>query len=546
MCFEKSSSKKLKKNNLYCGLLLLLLVIGCAKRGSISGGLKDTIPPVLKISFPNNYSTNFTGKTIKLTFDEYIKLKDINKQLIVSPPLSKKPQISPLTPSKTITVTFQDTLQPNTTYSLNFGQSIEDNNEGNKYQKFKYVFSTGPHIDSLAISGTIKDAYTKKTDSYISVLLYEMNQKYTDSIIYKEDPRYITNTLDSSATFKIENIKAGKYVLVAVKDNNTNYRFDSKTEKIGFYNTIITVPNDSLFEVKLFKETSKFKAFKPSQSSGNSLTMGYEGNPTAAKLALRKGNEALATPITKIDKKDSLKVWFKPFKIEKSAVDSLQFNVSKGNYNQEYTIKIKSQKTDTLSIAAKQAGILHLSDVFTLNPSIPLSKIDATKIQLFNKDSVAVAFKTEYDEMNLTLKFDFKKEPLEKYKLKILPEALTDYLDQPNKKELTYKFETKNISDYGNLRLNLENIKQFPVIIELTNKNEEVIYSYYSENATQIDFNLIKPDSYTLRVIYDSNKNKEWDSGNFLEKRQSEEVHYFPKEIDVRANWDVQQTFNLK
>jgi uncharacterized protein (DUF2141 family) len=536
----------LKKNNLYYGLLSLLLLIGCAKRGSISGGLKDTIPPVLKISFPNNYSTNFSGKTIKLTFDEYIKLKDINKQLIVSPPLSKKPQISPLTPSKTITVTFQDSLQPNTTYSLNFGQSIEDNNEGNKYQKFKYVFSTGPHIDSLAISGTIKDAYTKKIDSYVSVLLYEMNQKYTDSVIYKEDPRYITNTLDSSATFKIENIKAGKYVLVAVKDNNTNYRFDSKTEKIGFYNTIITVPNDSLFEIKLFKETSKFKAFKPSQSSGNSLIMGYEGNPKEAKLTLRKGNETLATPITKIEKKDSLKLWFKPFKIEKSAVDSLQFNVSKGNYNQDYTIKIKSQKTDTLSIAAKQAGILHLSDVFTLNPSIPLSKIDATKIQLFNKDSVAVAFKTEYDEMNLTLKFDFKKEPLEKYKLKILPEALTDYLDQSNKKELTYKFETKNISDYGNLRLNLENVKQFPVIIELTDKNEEVIYSYYSESATQIDFNLIKPDSYTLRVIYDSNKNKEWDSGNFLEKRQSEEVHYFPKEIDVRANWDVQQTFNLK
>ncbi len=534
------------KNNLYYCLLLLLLIIGCAKRGSISGGLKDTIPPVLKISFPKNYSTDFTGKTIKLTFDEYIKLKDINKQLIISPPLSKKPQISPLTASKSITINFKDTLQPNTTYSLNFGQSIEDNNEGNKFEKFKYVFSTGHYIDSLAISGTIKDAYAKKTDGSVSVMLYEMNQKYTDSLIYKADPRYITNTLDSSSTFKIENIKAGKYVLVAVKDNNSNYRFDPKTEKIGFYSTSITVPNDSLFEIKLFKETQKLKTFKPTQSSANSLIMGYEGNPKDVKLVLKKGDEILPIRITQIPKKDSLRLWFKPLKMERAAIDSLQLDVIKDSYKQHFNFKIKNQKVDTLSIAAKQSGVLHLNEIFTLNPNIPLSKIDATKMQLINKDSVAVPFKIDYDELNLAIKIDFQKEPSEKYRLKILPEGIIDYLDQPNKKEMSYKFSTRNITEYGNLRLNLENVKQFPIIIELINKNEEVLYSYYSESSTQIDFNLIQPELYTLRVIYDTNKNKEWDSGSFLEKRQSEEVIFFPKEIDVRANWDVQQTFNLK
>jgi uncharacterized protein (DUF2141 family) len=521
-------------------------LISCAKRGSISGGLKDTIAPVLKISFPKNYSTDFNGKSIKLTFDEYIKLKDLNKQLIISPPIAKKPQILPTTASKYLTINFLDTLQPNTTYSLNFGQSIEDNNEGNPYRQFKYVFSTGHHIDSLSLSGRIKDAYNKKTESFVSVMLYEINDKYTDSIVYKENPRYVTNTLDSAKTFKLENLKAGKYLLVALKDINNDYRFNPKIEKIGFRKEYITLPNDTLYEVELFKEEQKFKAFKPAQSSGNSLTMGFEGNPKDAKISLRKGTENLTTILTKVPKKDSLQLWYKPIKIDKSVgLDSLQLSVLKGKYTQDFSFKIKNQKIDSLKITAVQSGVLNLNEKFTLNSSTPLSKIDASKMQLLTKDSIVVAFKTEYDELNRALTFDFQKEPLEKYKLKIMPGALTDFLDQTNT-NLVYKFDTKNVSDYGNLRLNIENIKHFPIIVELTNKAGEVQNSYYSESSSQIDFSLIKPELYTLRVIYDENKNKVWDSGNFLEKRQSEEVIYFAKEIDVRANWDVQQTFNLK
>jgi hypothetical protein len=130
----------LKNSFKFTLLFLLLLLISCAKRGTIDGGVKDTIAPVLKISFPPNYSTNFKGNTIKLTFDEYVKLKNINKQLIISPPMSKSPTILPQTASKYISVKFNDSLQANTTYSMNFGESIEDNNEGNPYRQFKYVF----------------------------------------------------------------------------------------------------------------------------------------------------------------------------------------------------------------------------------------------------------------------------------------------------------------------------------------------------------------------------------------------------------------------
>ncbi len=535
----------MKKEIFYFFAFCLLISTSCAKRGSISGGLKDTIAPVLRISLPKNYSTNFKGESIKLTFDEYIKLKDINKQLIISPPLAKKPQILPLTASKTITVNFLEPLSPDTTYSLNFGQSIEDNNESNPYPQFKYVFSTGPYIDSLSINGNIKDALGKKPDTFVNVMLYEINDKYNDSVVYKENPRYVTNTLDSTSTFKIENIKAGRYRLAAMKDNNNDYKFDSKTEKIGFVSNVITIPNDSIFDIKLFKEVQPFKAIKPIQSSANSAIFGYEGNAKDVKLTLKKGDQILPLIATKIPKKDSLQLWFKPIKVEKSSIDSLKLYVVKDSYSKDFIFRVKNQKTDTLNITSS-SRIVNLGEMATLNSNIPIEKADESKIQLINKDSVAVPFKMVYDEQNLKLKIDFKKEPLEKYSLTFMPDAITSFIGDTNKKELTFGFETKNTSDYGNLRIDLENVSQFPIIIELTDKNGEIQFSYYAENDIPVDFNLIKPEIYTLRAIYDDNKNGVWDSGNFLEKRQSEEVIYFPKDIDVRANWDVQQTFSLK
>jgi uncharacterized protein (DUF2141 family) len=520
-------------------ILLALTVIGCAKRGSISGGLKDTIAPVLKASFPKNLSVNFKGKEINLTFDEYVKLKNVNKQLIVSPPLKYNPEVTPFTPSKIINIKIKDTLQENTTYSFNFGQSIEDNNEGNPYNQFKYVFSTGSYIDSLKVVGTIKDALNKKEDSYVSVMLYEVNNKFNDSMVYKSVPRYITNTLDSLKTFKMENLKAGKYLLIAMKDENSNNKFDPKKDKIGFRKQLVTIPNDSLFELKLFKEVLAFKTFKPVQTSGNKLLLGYEGNPKNVKVVLKKGNEIIPTIVTKYPTKDSLQVWYRPIK-----ADSLNLAVTNGNYNKSYTYKKTEQKKDTLSFSPKPNLGLSKLDQFTIRSSRPLVKFDESKIQVIDKDSVNVKFSTSYDVYKQELKFNIEKEPLQRYKFLLLPGALTDYIDQKND-TLAYKLTTKNATDYGNLRVNLTNVKQFPVIVQLTTDKGDVIASEFSDKATSVDFMYLEPAKFTLRVIYDANGNKEWDSGNFLERRQPEEVIYFPKEIDVRGNWDVDQTFDL-
>ncbi|WP_431243276.1 Ig-like domain-containing protein [Flavobacterium sp. P21] len=533
------------KNTLkYISLLLVFLMMSCAKRGSITGGLKDTIPPTLVSSYPKNFSTNFKETEIKLVFDEYVKLKNLNKQLIISPPMKHEPLILPTNASKFITIKIKDTLQPNTTYSINFGQSLADNNEGNAINQFKYVFSTGSYIDSLSVKGIIKDSYEKYVDNFVSVMLYEVNDKYKDSTIYKEFPRYITNTLDSLRTFQLENLKAGKYLLVAMKDKSNNNKFNPKDDKIGFIKHPITVPNDTIFELELFKETLPLKTFKPIQASGNRLYLPYDGKQNfkvlKPKITLKNHSETLETIVTQFPKKDSLQIWYKPIK-----TDSLSLEVNAEKYNKKFAFKIKDLKKDTLNIKPVQNGVLNFRERFTLESETPLVKFDNTKIALVNKDSVAVKFTTEYDEFEQKLYFDFKKEPLEKYRFTLLPGALTDFYDKTND-TLSYKLTTKELEDYGNLVLNLQNVKRFPIIVEITNKKgDKVLASAYSEGETKIEFNLVEPEAFSVRVIYDDNKNKMYDTGDFLTKTYAEEVFYFQKEVDVRSNWDVDQPIDL-
>lgn len=529
----------LKIYSKYSLIILALLLVGCAKRGTITGGLKDTIAPKLLNSSPKNGTVNFNSNEIKLYFDEYIKLKNIGKQLIVSPPMKNAPEVLPYNASKYITIKIKDTLQANTTYSFNFGQSIQDNNEGNILPQFKYILSTGTYIDSLELKATFKHAIDNKPPNFVSFMLYEANEKYYDSIIYKENPRYITNSLDSLKAVKLENLKAGKYKLIAIKDVNNNNKFDPAKDQIGFIKDFITVPNDTVFQLELFKETAKFKALKPSQASGNRATIGYEGNPKDAKFELKKEGNPIPFRISQLPKKDSLQIWFKPIKN-----DSITVSVSKDKFNETFKLKIKDQKKDTLNFKPERGNNLPLREKYTINSSIPIEKIDNSKIKLISKDSSAVAFTTAYDDMKQQIIFDFEKKPLEKYTLNILPGGLTDFYENVND-TLNYKFSTSDNADYGNLRVMLEKVKRFPIIVELTDKEGKVLATEYSERSTTIDFNLLEPNKYTLRVIYDDNKDKEWNPGSYLEKRQSEEVIYFPKEIDVRANWDVEQPFDV-
>jgi len=518
----------------------IITLCSCAKRGSITGGLQDTLPPVVKENFPRNGTVNFKGDEIRITFDEYVKLKDVNKQLIISPPMTDAPLISPSTASKQIKIKIKDELQPNTTYSLNFGQSIQDNNEGNALNQYKYIFSTGTYIDSLFLEGTIKDAYELKTDDFVSVLLYEANEKFNDSTIYLEKPRYVTNTLDTGTTFKLENLKAGDYYLIAIKDMNNNLKFDPKNEKIAFYPEKITLPDPAIYELELFKETRQISAKNPSQASGNRYFLPVEGDKTKIEVELSNFENKVDVHITNFPDKDSVQVWF-----PKQKADSLQFTVSSSQYKKDFVVTHKNQKVDTLSFSAVKSGTLHFRETFGIKSSTPQKTFDISKMKMINQDSLDVEFKPRYDDFEQTLWIDFEKDENQKYTFFILPSGIEDIFESKND-TLTYKFNTRSYTDYGNLRLNLNNVKSFPVLVELTDDKGKILASEYTTSENFVDFRNLQPSLFYVRIIYDTNQNKKWDAGNYFKREQSEESFYFPSSIDVRANWDVEQSIDLK
>ena len=524
-------------------MLVAVLLTACAKRGTITGGAKDTIPPSIVGSSPKNLTTGFKGSEIHIDFDEYVKIKDVNKQLIISPPMKYPPEIVPTgSASKFINIKIKDTLQDNTTYSFNFGQSITDNNEGNPYSQFRFVFSTGSYIDSLMLNGKIKDAYKRETDNFVTIMLYEANETFNDSTIYKEKPRYVTNTLDSLTAFSLQNLKEGKYHIFALKDAARNYVYNPKVDKLAFLEQPVSVPNDTIFMLDIFQEKLLFSAQKPAQTSSNRLFVpfiGKDGKGVAASVKNANNGEDVRSMLTNVKDKDSLQLWL-PRNLK---ADSLSVKIIQRDTVKDFNVRFKEMKAaDSLSVEAAQKGGLHFRENFTLKASTPVITIDETKISLVNKDSVAVPFTYKYDAFEQRLVFDFKKEENEKYVMRLLPGALTDFYEKQND-TLNYKLATKAYSDYGNLVIKLEKVKRWPVIVEITDDKGVVYASQYSESNTDINFDLVEPNKYILRIIYDDNKNKEWDTGNYMKKQQPEEVIYFPVPVNVPALWDVEQPF---
>jgi uncharacterized protein (DUF2141 family) len=522
-------------------IIICFLLANCANRGTPGGGDKDITPPNITRSIPDNFSANFTGNEIKIYFDEYIKIKDLQKQLIISPPMDPAPEVTPLgSASKYITIKIYDTLATNTTYAFNFGNSIVDNNEENPFSYFRYVFSTGDYIDSLTVKGHVIDALKRNPDNFISVALYEVDSMFTDSIIYKENPKYVTNTLDSLTTFTIENIKAGKYMLLALKDKNQDNKFQQKTDKIGFHKSYISVPSDSVFSLKLFNEAIDFKATRPKMVAGEKIDFGYEGDYKNMNIDILSNTpEDFESKIIKDKLTDSLNYFYKP----KLEVDSLLFKVTNTDYDEDFTVRIRDQERDSLLMEASPTGNILLAEDFLVSANIPFSNFAERNISILDKDSTQVSFTASLDTIQNTYKIIFAKTEENQYKIQMLPETFTDFFGNTND-TLNYSLRTKKASDYSNVRVILKNAI-YPVIVQLTDEKGEVKYERFAEKSQFFDFNNLTPGKYYIRVVFDANGNKKYDTGNYLKKLQPESISHFPELLDARANWDEIIEFEL-
>ena len=526
-------------------VLSILVISGCAKRGSPTGGPVDSIPPVLINASPKINSINFESKEIRLTFDEFIKLDNVDEQLIISPPINKSSyEVKPLNGvTKKVFLEFIYSLETETTYSINFGNSIKDNNEGNPLTFFSYTFSTGETIDSLYVRGNISDAFDKETDNYISIHLYRIDSILNDSIIYNNRPTYISNSLDSTS-YQFKNIKEGKYLILALKDIDNNYFFDPFYDKIGFIDSLITLPRDSIINFKLFKEETSLIWDKPHFINSEKIGFGYYGKLDLKNIKIESSlPDSVNYTYTKENEKDTLIFW-----LSRNSFDSLNFNLIEKDTTKLVTVKFDRAKDtliDSLSISSKTTSIIHLKETFKLSSNIPLKNIEDSLITIKDIDSLIVPFTTSINDNLDQIDIKFEVSPSDNYRLFILPEAIKDIRGVSND-TLQYNVVSQSLEDYGNVYLDVIRNSNSKFILQMIDSNGDVIrvFKNVNQDATY-NFDYVRPGKYIFRLIEDANNNDKWDTGNYLKKIKPERVYYFSNELEVRANWDLNETFNL-
>jgi len=526
-------------------VLSIVVISGCAKRGSPTGGPVDSIPPVLINASPKINSTNFDSKEIRLTFDEFVKLDKVEEQLIISPPIDKSSyEVKPLSGvTKKVFLEFIDSLETETTYSINFGNSIKDNNEGNPLTFFSYTFSTGETIDSLYVRGNISDAFDRDTDNYISIHLYRIDSVFNDSIIFNNRPTYISNSLDSTS-YQFKNIKEGKYLIVAIKDIDNNYFFDPFYDKIGFIDSLITLPQDSIINFKLFKEETSLIWDKPHFINSEKIGFGYYGKLDLKNIKIESSiPDSVQYTYTKERESDTLIFW-----LSKNSFDSLNFNLIEKDTTKLVTVKFDRAKDtliDSLSINPKTSNVIHLKETFKLSSNIPLKKIEDSLITIRDIDSLIIPFTTSINDNLDQIEIEFEVSPSDNYKVFILPEAIKDIRGVSND-TLQYNVVSQTLEDYGNVYLDVIRNSEFKFILHMIDSNGDIVREFKNVNLdTTYNFDYVRPGKYTFRLIEDVNNNDKWDTGNYLKKVKPESVYYFSKELEVRANWDLNETFNL-
>ena len=527
-------------------IALLFLIISCARRSSPTGGFKDTIPPVLLRAYPKLNSTLFDKDEIELVFDEYVQMKDLKRQLIISPPIEKsyykiKPPESSI--SKKIEIELLDSLDKNTTYTFNFGKSIADYNEGNLLPFFYYAFSTGPELDSLEIRGKIGDALQKETEPFILVYLYPADSTFNDSTIFFKKPFYVTSTLDS-IIYNFKNIREGEYEIIAIKDEAANYLFDQNIDKIGFTEKPIRLPKDSIIDLTIFKETENFSWGRPFFVNKNRLGIQYYGdlkNMKELKL-ISEVPEKFISLVNRDRVKDTINYWFKGLD-----VDSLQFSLQGIDTIRSSTVKFReNKKKDSLIIKSLSGGIIEFKDTFKISSNIPILKINKEFIHIQNIDSTKIPFEVSLDENYDIVNILFEVEPNDEYEISIFPDAINDFFDNSNK-SLSYNLQSRDIEYYGNIFIQIirENDESF--ILELLDKDFNVVRKEKtSDEADLYVFRHLPPGDYYIRYIKDLNNNGRWDTGNYLKKIQPEKVLYYPNELKLRSNWDLNENFFIE
>jgi uncharacterized protein (DUF2141 family) len=528
---------------IFLPFVILLMLLGCASQQKPQGGPRDRTPPKLLKATPPNQTRNFSAKQIRLDFDEYFDLKNPFQEISISPSMDKLPTYKKS--KKSIIVDFKDSLQKNTTYVINFGKAIADVNEGNILQNFTYVFSTGPHIDSLSASGDVKNLLTQEKEKDVTVMLFPVKR---DTLWGKKKPT-IYATTDSSGNFSLNNLHEGDYRIYALKETAPNRIYDNDNELVAFQKEPVHLRKDtSNIHLLLFKQDpEKFKLLERRfDSDGKMLFTFNKGidNPSAKIIypSALDGQKMVEFSKTR----DTALIYMRNMDFDSIRVSFLQNNKPLDTITLRKGRKESYQRSVLLQYNVSQDNKLKPNTDLIITSNTPIQSIDNTIIT-FSEDSTFVSNYTLTKDSatlkKLTLAYKFK--PESRYQIVFNEGALTSIYGDKNKKIIKV-FALDKASNYGQLSLKVtipDTSKGY--IIELLNDQKNVIKRDPITKSTVVVYKNYPIGKYNVRVIYDDNKNGKWDSGNVKQRKQPEKTWLYPKDITLRSNWEAEEPVDI-
>lgn len=524
-----------------CWVFALMALTGCANVGTLSGGAKDVRPPQLDtLASTPNLQTNFTQKELTFVFDEFIQLDNPNAQILISPPLRYPYEVSAR--NKTLVFEFndRDTLKENTTYTVNFGSAIKDLTEGN-VQPLRFVFSTGPVIDSLTVKGRLVDA---KTDEPIPDALFMLYEQFEDSVVFLERPFYFGKT-NKTGQFLIENIGQKTFKAFALADENLDYLYQL-SETMGFLETD-TVRVDTVAQ---FFTVRLSKAYP--DPSAPILETPYYGLTKLIFPSIKQANSVeIITqndrPTFELERKlDTVLLWTNP-------LDSADFQIIVTNDSRLDTINIKQSRikktSPSLELAQRSKGgrnstaqPLRTVDTLALVFNQPIRQIEQKRISVF-KDSVNVPFELSLSENNRTL-IVFPENGLtakSNYRLQVDSNALTGHFQRVND-SVSQSFIIKNPDELGTVILNFTNLDSTQAYFYrvLKEGTTQLASGRINNSASQTDRHPgLEPGLYEIELVKDDNANGVWDPGDYWLRKQPERIIRFKTE-ELRPNWELE------
>ena len=529
------------KKGLFFGSILtvfciILLNFGCANRQAPQGGPRDHDPPKLLKATPPNMTRNFKGKTIQLDFDEYFKLTNTYTEISMSPTPAKLPDYK--TKTKSLLITLKDSLEKNTTYVINFGKAIADVNESNVLKNFTYVFSTGNHIDSLSISGSVTNSTTQLKEKDVTVMLFTLKQ---DSLLFGKKKPTVYATTDSSGNFSLNNLHPDDYRIYALKEATPNKIYDKDDELIAFNKNIVHLTKDtSDIQLKLFRQIpSKFRIISSFDGDGK-LTFLFNRRLDNPSLRILYPPDFDKYKIVDINKTRDTALLY----MRNMAFDSLRVEFSDNNkpidtISKTKRLKESFQRFMSFSYNITGDGKLKPGTDLRIKSNYPIDAIDASAITL-KEDSTEVSnFTVEKDSLlakSAILKYRWKQN--DNYTLIIGGNAFTDIYGDRNKSTFK-KFILDKKENYSLLTLAVtvpDSGKSY--VVELLNENKELLRSDVIHKATNLQYKDYLTGKYGVRVVYDTNNNGKWDSGNVKKKVQPENIWVDDTLITLRANWE--------